>query len=254
MTTRFKPVLEFLGVYKPLRHAYKRFCSELDIHTTSASALKERRLVPEGPFSEMLRESVAILAQNSKARPIGDYLEFGVYNGTSLSCMYAVAEETGLGHMNFYGFDSFEGLPKRANQDDEGLWVEGQYKCGIQVTRENLTDRGVDWQRVKLIEGWFSDTLTDATIDQYGINKAAIIMVDCDNYASAAEALHFAAPLIRDQAVVIFDDWRAWELDTKNLGEKRAFSEFLKTYPDFETRDMGSYSDDSQVFHVRRTS
>jgi len=254
MTTRLKPILELLGVYKPLRYAYKRFRSELDIRTTSVSALKQRKLVPEGPFSEMLRECVAVLTRNSGTGPIGDYLEFGVYNGTSLSCMYAVAEEAGLGPMNFYGFDSFEGLPRRANQDDEGLWVEGQYKCSIEATRENLTDRGVDWQRVKLIKGWFSDTLTKAVVERYGIEKAAIVMVDCDNYASAAEALHFVAPLISDQAVILFDDWRAWGLDTRNLGEKRAFSKFLAAHPDFETRDMGRYSDDSQVFHVRRTS
>ena len=253
MATRLKPILDFLGIYRPLRYAYKRMRSELDKFMTSASALRARRLVPEIAFSEKLREAVAALTQDNRTEPFGDYLEFGVYNGTSLSCMYSVAEEIGLEQMSFYGFDSFEGLPKRANQDDEGLWVEGQYNCGIDVTQALLTERGIDWERVHLIKGWFSETLTDEMIDRNGIVKAAIVMVDCDNYASAAEALSFVEPLIRGQAVIIFDDWRAWDLDTKNMGEKRAFSEFLEAHPDLIARDLGSYSHDSQVFHVKRS-
>jgi O-methyltransferase len=53
-------------------------------------------------------------------------------------------------------------------------------------------------------------------------------MVDCDIYTSARDALAFVEPMIGDYAVMLFDDWHAGGLAEQNLGEKRAFDEFLR--------------------------
>jgi len=57
-------------------------------------------------------------------------------------------------------------------------------------------------------------------------------MIDCDLYSSAKQALDFCAPLIVGQTIIFFDDWGGGtSLDKENLGEKRAFLEFLQANP-----------------------
>ena len=175
-----------------------------------------------------------------------------MFNGLSLACMYSIAAEFDLSHLRFFGFDSFQGLPKNAHKEDDGIWVPGQYSCPIDLTRVFLTQRGIDWNRVFLIKGWFTETLADATVEEYKLRKSSIVMVDCDMYSSAKDALCFVEPLIQDQAVIIFDDWATGELDQKNMGEKRAFVEFLNAHPNCKATDIGSYNETSQMFHLVR--
>ncbi|NES01347.1 MAG: hypothetical protein F6J86_47610 [Symploca sp. SIO1B1] len=77
-------------------------------------------------------------------------------------------------------------------------------------------------------------------------------MVDCDMYLSAKEALNFCAPLIQEEAIIFFDDWYSQNLDQKNMGEKRAFDEFLQENPHFSTEKLGSYTANAQIFRVFR--
>ena len=67
---------------RTLRKVYNALKNNL----SSDAALLQRRLVPEAAFSEKLRETLFGLIARHGAAGIGDYLEFGVYNGTSLSC------------------------------------------------------------------------------------------------------------------------------------------------------------------------
>jgi hypothetical protein len=80
-------------------------------------------------------------------------------------------------------------------------------------------------------------------------------MVDCDNYTSAKQALAFTAPLIVDEAVLLFDDWWPEWLGAQNLGEKRAFEEFLDAHPYFaatELEDCSYKPEAAKVFLVSR--
>ena len=53
----------------------------------------------------------------------GDYIEFGVFTGSSMSCALQCARTTRLGNLKetsrFYGFDSFEGLPTANAEEDD---------------------------------------------------------------------------------------------------------------------------------------
>jgi hypothetical protein len=247
-----KSALDGLGVYQPLRHRYKRL-REISRNLATTESHKLRiRLVPENELKAKLREAVSRLTRSDGEGQLGDYLEFGVYNGTSLSCMYEVATELGLEQMRFFGFDSFQGLPRDAHKEDGGIWVRGQFSCGIETTRAMLDERGVDRKRVILTKGFFVDTLNDRIVAAHGITKASIVMIDCDMYSSARTALRFIEKLIDKEAVVLFDDWTAGGLDQKNLGEKKAFIEFLDAHPEFSESDMGSYGMHSKVFHIVR--
>lgn len=68
----------------------------------------------KGFFEECVKK-----LQTIKGNNIGDYLEFGVFNGSSLSSMYLTAKKLNLTSMRFYVFDAFEGLPAGAEKEDE---------------------------------------------------------------------------------------------------------------------------------------
>jgi O-methyltransferase len=70
-------------------------------------------------------------------------------------------------------------------------------------------------------------------------------------YRSTREALEFCAPLIVDEALIVFDDWNP--LAAQNMGEKRAFDEFLNEHPRLRARDYGvSYAPNAKAFLVTR--
>jgi O-methyltransferase len=191
-------------------------------------------VIPTDSLKTSQRAALRYLVEKLGAENLGDYLEFGVFSGTSLGCMYAVLKELGLDHIRLFGFDSFEGMPAIAATEDEGVWAPGQFKLGIEFTKGILTQKGVDWSRTFLTKGWFCDTLTPELVQQYQIKKASVIMVDCDLYSSTVDVLRFCAPFIQDEVVMYFDDWHSGDLATKNLGEKKAFDEFLAANPQFE--------------------
>ena len=116
-----------------------------------------------------------------------------------------------------------------------------------------LDVEGVDRRRVTLVPGWFSDTCVPATARKFNITKASVIMVDCDIYSSTKEALTFCAPLITDKALMLFDDWHTGQLAAKNLGERRAFEEWLAESGQFTAEPFGTYRQKSETFIVTRT-
>ena len=219
----------------------------------AARVRQRHRAVPEAGYRALLRRGLQELAAGSGGKPLGDYLEFGVYNGTSLVSAYRETAALGLGDVRLFGFDSFEGLPPAAATDDNATWQPGAWRADRQFTEAVLATEGVDRTRVVLIPGWFSDTLNAATVRAYGIGTATVIMVDCDIYTSAREALDFCTPLIGERALVLFDDWHSGGLAARNLGERKAFEEWLAHCGCFTAEPFGSYSSKSETFMVTRS-
>jgi predicted O-methyltransferase YrrM len=209
-----------------------------------------RVLVPVEGLEAKYRDVLNMLIKISGSRSLGDYLEFGVYQGTSMLCMHKALEAVGLKNVRLFGFDSFQGLPPAVDGDDAGRWTRGQYSSRIDITRQRLNEGGVDWDNTFLVKGYFNDTLNTELLEKYNIKRAGIIMIDCDMYSSAKTALSFCAQLIGGEAVIFFDDWGSTDEDH---GEKRAFAEFLKENPDIRSEDIGTYGRSSKVFRVYRT-
>jgi O-methyltransferase len=212
---------------------------------------QEAPLVPERELEEAYRDALNRLALAAAPDDVGDYLEFGVYVGTSLLCMHRASRAVGLESLRLYGFDSFQGLPE-VTATEAGGWQPGWFRAEYSTVREHLTGNGIDWDRTTLVPGWFEETLVPDLVHQLGIKKAGIIMIDCDLYSAAVTALAFCASLIRDRAVVFFDDWNSGDLAAQGLGERRAFEEFLAANPDLRAEGLPAYSDDSKVFFVTR--
>jgi O-methyltransferase len=209
-------------------------------------------VLPVDKLKQKQREALQYLIDKYGAENLGDYLEFGVFSGTSISCMYQVSQEMGLKQMRLFGFDSFEGMPDIAATEDEGTWTPGQFKFGIEFTKGILTARGIDWHRVFLTKGWFCDILKPEFREHHQIKKASILMVDCDLYSSTVDVLAFCEPLIQDETIVFFDDWHSNDLAEKNMGEKKAFDEFLQSHPNFTVQEFGTYAHHAACFIVTR--
>jgi hypothetical protein len=232
------------------RHAPAAVEGWIERQRFAARLRDRRRAVPAAPYQLLLKRAIDEFIARAGETSIGDYLEFGVYNGTSLVAAYGVLKS--VPHVRLFGFDSFEGLPPNAAIEDEATWEPGSWRSDLAFTEAVLAAEQVDRQRVTLIPGWFADTCNAAMRARHGMVKASVIMVDCDIYSSATQALDFCTPLIRDEALILFDDWHAGNLAAKNLGERKAFEEWLKRNGSFRARPFGSYSGRSESFIVTR--
>ncbi len=240
-------VLKFMPEFIQKKIAELQAQNYLETHGTDAAII-----LSVDALKAKQQEALLYLIGELGADNIGDYLEFGVFSGTSLSCMFKVVKDLNLAPVRLFGFDSFEGMPDIAAVEDEGAWYPGQFKFSIEFTKGILTRRGIDWNRVFLTKGWFCDTLKPELRDRYSIKKASVIMVDCDLYSSTVEVLKFCEPLIQDQAILFFDDWNSYSLAEKDLGEKKAFDEFLQVNPQFTVKDFGRYEGHTACFIISR--
>lgn len=203
-------------------------------------------LVPEDDLFDCCEHAINRLRE--RGHVFGDYLEFGVSRGTSLACMHRVLVTQGLDDVRLIGFDSFEGFPVGA--DAEG-WPEGDAASSLKATRRYLSQRGVRFDRTTLVKGWYKDTLTPETVRRLALNKASIIMIDCDIYSASRAALFFCEPLLIDRAVILFDDW-GWREQAREVGQKEAFAEFLDAFPQLTAVPLASYFEHARVFMVER--
>jgi O-methyltransferase len=239
-------VYKALGIKKLLKYAPAAVQKWRD----TAKVRLRPKLTFEETLTPMYREGLRRLMGRYGADSLGDYVEFGVYNGTSLIAMDRVLNELGLNHVRLFGFDSFEGLPGTAEFDDAGYWQPGAYQSDMEFTLRVLKTYNVRMERVVLIKGFFESTLTPELKQTHRLQKASVIMVDCDMYLSAKEVLRFCQQLIVDEAMVVFDDWHT--LADKGLGEKRAFDEFLNEHSCLEANEFGDYPPYGKVFFVKQ--
>lgn len=180
---------------------------------------------------------------------VGKYLEFGVFNGSSIGSMYLAREKAGVG-MPLFGFDSFEGLPEGSENEDGGVWRRGDYKCSFEEMEQSLIQRGIDPHKIQWVKGLFQETLTPETAEVCGINNPGIVFVDCDTYSSSKSVLDFVGPFISKPTIICFDDWKLNDLDLQGEGEYKSFNEFLAMNPHLKAESMPSYNRKSRTFLV----
>ena len=159
----------------------------------------------------------------------GDYLEFGCCSGNTFTAAYHLAQTHNLTNMTFYAFDSFEGLPSITGVDAEGFkhFQKGEFAYSKDEFQKTLIEGQVDIKKVKIIPGWYNETLNDELKAQLPLRKAAVIWVDCDLYESTVPVLKFITSYIQDGTIIIFDDWFAYRGDS-NRGEQKACAEWLR--------------------------
>lgn len=179
----------------------------------------------------------------------GDYLEFGVFKGYAFWHAQQASGRHDAPNLRFFGFDSFAGIPdvEGIDRTDHNEYYKGQFGCSKQQVIANLDARGVDWNRTFLIEGYFDQSLTEAVKREHALEKASVVLVDCNLYASTVDVLNFVTPLIMENTILMMDDWNCFDADDSR-GQRLAFREFLERNPQFRAEDWFSYGAYGRVF------
>lgn len=132
----------------------------------------------------------------------GLWLEFGLYNGSSLRATAGNLSHLGHSDTVVYGFDSFQGLPT-----NWGNFPAGSFSTHGQAPQDLPAN-------TELVVGWFNETLP-VFLD--GLRAAAAgllrqlprvqwLHLDCDTYGSHREVLFALSEFLVPGTVIIFDD------------------------------------------------
>jgi O-methyltransferase len=178
-----------------------------------------------------IKTAVAFVAGNQVE---GDYYEFGVFEGVgSFIPAYNFFKLAKL-NVNFYAYDSFEGLPEPKDKE-KFQFYKGQYSCSLINFKKNLRSCKVDMNKIKLVKGWFKDTLKEEAK-----GKASIIFVDCDLEESSKQVLNYITPLIQDGTIILFDDYYCFK-GNENFGQRKVFAEWLKKNPNLKATEFRKF-------------
>jgi O-methyltransferase len=186
------------------------------------------------------------------AQIVGDYCEFGVYQGVTFIYAYRMMSPH-FDAMRFAAFDSFEGLPQPQGIDDlngyTSHFYEGQFKFSRDDFSRNLKRKGVDLRKIIAVEGWFNESLAPDKALSHGIDKIAVAWIDCDLYESTVPVLDYLTPRLSPGSVLVFDDWRCYR-NHPDFGEQRACREWLERNPGISLKELLSFGWNGIVFTV----
>lgn len=134
----------------------------------------------------------------------GDLVETGVWRGGASILMRGVLKAYGETERRVWVCDSFQGIPDPRHEAD----IESQVvnHADLIVSRSQVEANFARYrlldEQVRFLEGWFSDTLPDAPIDQI-----ALLRLDGDQYVSTMDALNALYPRVSPGGFVVVDDY-----------------------------------------------
>jgi hypothetical protein len=194
----------------------------------------------------------AFFVHESRLR--GHYLEFGVGAGRSaVAAIRAHRRENPGGIERFWLFDSFQGLPALAGPDaGSAQFHQGQYAFTREQVRAMLEAHGVlDPTRVRLVPGFFEDSLPRFDREAFHGLPAAVVHVDVDLHASARTVLAWVTPHLAQGTVMLFDDWNTFSASWAH-GERAAVREWLAATPGLDLEAYARYGWHGEAFVVHR--
>jgi O-methyltransferase len=202
------------------------------------------------PREQMMRTAMEFATHS---RVEGDYLEFGVNRGESFVSAYHFARRSGLDQMRFYAFDSFAGLPQIKGNDAEGFahFREGDFACDQDEFTRIISRKRVDLSKVRLVPGWYDQSLTPETKAKLPLTAAAVIWVDCDLYESTVPVLDFITSYLQNGTLLIFDDWFSFR-GNPNRGERKAFTEWMTRNPHLRATEFHRFDWKGTSFIIHR--
>ncbi len=137
----------------------------------------------------------------------GDLIETGVWRGGAVIFMKAVLRALNDNTRIVWVADSFEGMPQPDPKNypaDKGdlLHTIDYLAVGIEEVKANFKIYGLFDDNVKLLKGWFKDTLPSAPI-----RALSILRLDGDMYESTMDSLGALYPKLSVGGYVIIDDY-----------------------------------------------
>ena len=133
----------------------------------------------------------------------GDLMECGVWRGGAVVMMRAVLAAHGVTDRTVWAADSFEGLPPATMAQDQ-MWqgYGGALAVDLDTVRANIAGYGLLDDQVRLLPGWFGDTLPGAPVEQL-----AVLRLDGDYYESTWDTLAALHHKVAPGGFVVVDDW-----------------------------------------------
>jgi hypothetical protein len=180
----------------------------------------------------------------------GDYLEFGVFEGTSLIAAFENDRRfhpPGTPGRAFWGFDSFEGFKHFTDRDRHPFFKEGEFASNYEQTRQRIERHFNGRAGWHLVKGYFEETIQAQTAPDFGIAKVSVALIDCDLGTPALLALNFMAPALQKGTVLILDDYFAYCGSQKD-GVAGAFHQFQAEHPHLVFRRLFDYGHGGQGF------
>jgi len=177
------------------------------------------------------------------------FLEFGVYHGTSMLMWHGLYERYDVSK-NFIGFDSFQGIPEET-EDENSIddWKEGSFSTNGVINPDLCKPD------IRLVKGFFSDSLTDDVVKMLGGTKVGLVHMDCDTYSSTKTIWEWLLKhdLLAFGALVVYDDWGGYlkgGCGEYDLGEAKAHRE-IEAEHNIHFTDLGRYIVDPTFYVVK---
>src|SRR5438132_7181813 len=105
-------------------------------------------------------------------------------------------------------FDSFQGLPRPTEKDgkpERENYFKGWCKGDVNKVRRIFARLGVPVDLVKIVPGWFENTLKTAPV-----NRIAILHIDADWYESVKLVLDVFYDKVVPGGFIILNDYGTW--------------------------------------------
>ena len=185
----------------------------------------------------------------------GSYLEFGVFTGSSFNYAMKVnkrIEKLGYKNMDceFIGFDSFKGFGHIKKDDEHPHYKDHVFAINEEKVLKNI-EKIAKNQKYRIIKGFYKDTIKNKTTKDLKIDKAKIVMIDCDLREPTTLALEFIKPSFQEGTIILFDDYVFFK-GSKDKGEYGAFEDFKKKHPEILFRRIFDYGYGSRAFIVHK--
>ena len=134
----------------------------------------------------------------------GDLVETGVWRGGSSILMRGALAAYGDTERLVWVCDSFQGIPDPVHAADLESEVvnHSDLIVSLEQVQRNFARYGLLDDQVRFLEGWFSDTLPTAPIEQI-----ALLRMDGDQYVSTMDTLNALYPKVSSGGFVVVDDY-----------------------------------------------
>lgn len=169
----------------------------------------------------------------------GDFVEAGTYTGGCSAYILKAQQRIDSKNIrNYWGFDSFEGMPAPSLKDGDqsSIWLTGKMmkdlnknyigklvghsmnKADYEECYKYLRNTGYPPEKINLVKGWFQNTLK---INKSKIKQISLLRLDGDFYESTLTILEELYPLVAIGGAIIIDDYGGFK------GCKIAVDEYL---------------------------
>jgi hypothetical protein len=145
--------------------------------------------------------------------------EFGVYGGRNMRALSLALNRSKVPFRQFWGFDSFEGLPQESKHTQRSAVSEKEWQAGMWSIADYLgvwsagkleakLKKMISDPRVEFVTGWYNESLTSTVAAERNMRPALFVEVDCDLYISSVLALDWmlSQRLIVPGTLIGYDD------------------------------------------------